>query len=105
MDVGEDDDSMKITNTKGISRLEISYLCLSYCWGTKLSANLLLTKTTNIEARNTKLESSDLSKTLRDAVTVTRGLGYRYIWIDALCICQDSAEDWYAVSAKMVCHP
>lgn len=93
---------MKFIDTSGVSRREMPYLCLSYCWGKQLSANLVLTTTTNIDARNVKLELSELSKTLQDAVVVTRGLGYRYIWIDALCICQDSKQDWQTVSAKMV---
>lgn len=102
VDVGGNDNEMRIVNTEGIPPYDMPYLCLSYCWGRKLSANLVLTKTSNVAARNVKLEADDLSKTLRDAIVVTRGLGYRYIWIDALCICQDSTEDWHTVSSKMV---
>ncbi|KAK5652099.1 hypothetical protein OQA88_10877 [Cercophora sp. LCS_1] len=36
---------------------------------------------------------ADLPKTLQDAVFVTRKLGMRYLWVDALCITQDSKED------------
>jgi hypothetical protein len=32
---------------------------------------------------------------------VTRSLGIKYVWIDALCIKQDSAEDWAREAAKM----
>lgn len=35
----------------------------------------------------------DLPPTLKYAVHVTRELGFRYLWVDALCIRQDSAED------------
>jgi hypothetical protein len=31
--------------------------------------------------------------TLQDAIRVTQGLGLLHLWIDALCIIQDSAED------------
>ncbi|KAF2100734.1 HET-domain-containing protein [Rhizodiscina lignyota] len=34
-----------------------------------------------------------LPRTLKDAMKVTRGLGYNYIWIDALCIIQDDPYD------------
>ena len=44
---------------------------------------------------------SDFPATLRDAVVITRSLGVKYIWIDALCIKQDSAEDWAREAAKM----
>ena len=27
-------------------------------------------------------------------MTATRNLGYRYLWIDSLCIVQDDQEDW-----------
>lgn len=35
-----------------------------------------------------------LPQTFADAVTATRVLGIRYLWIDSLCIIQDSPEDW-----------
>jgi hypothetical protein len=35
-----------------------------------------------------------LQKTFKDAVTVTHQLGFRYLWIDSLCIIQDSVADW-----------
>ncbi|KAJ3543846.1 hypothetical protein NM208_g3366 [Fusarium decemcellulare] len=36
----------------------------------------------------------DLSKTFQEAITVTRHLGLRYLWIDSLCILRDSSDDW-----------
>lgn len=42
-----------------------------------------------------------MPKTFVDAITITRHLGIRYIWIDSLCICQDDAEDWARESARM----
>lgn len=47
------------------------------------------------------LTISDLPQTLQDAITVTRALGQRYVWIDALCIIQDSPDDWDVESSKM----
>ena len=35
----------------------------------------------------------ELPQTLQDAILVTRKLGIRYLWIDALCIIQDSDSD------------
>ena len=44
---------------------------------------------------------SSLPHTFRDAVQVSRRLGVRFLWIDSLCIIQDSAEDWRNESARM----
>lgn len=43
----------------------------------------------------------DLPQTFRDAVRITRALGIPYLWIDTLCIMQDSQEDWAKESPRM----
>jgi hypothetical protein len=35
-----------------------------------------------------------LPKTTPDAIHVTQKLGLKWLWVDSLCIRQDSAEDW-----------
>jgi hypothetical protein len=47
------------------------------------------------------LDISTLCKTMYDAVIVTRNLKLRYLWIDALCIIQDDAEDWEREALSM----
>ena len=42
-----------------------------------------------------------LSWTYRTAVQMSLGLGYRYLWIDSLCITQDLLEDWTREAGKM----
>jgi hypothetical protein len=42
-----------------------------------------------------------LPTTIRDAVSLTRYLGFRYLWVDALCIIQDDGKDWAMQSACM----
>jgi Heterokaryon incompatibility protein (HET) len=44
---------------------------------------------------------SKLPKTYTDAIRVTRELEVQYLWIDSLCIIQDSEEDWRQESAIM----
>ncbi|KAK3392824.1 heterokaryon incompatibility protein-domain-containing protein [Podospora didyma] len=66
------------------------YVTLSYCWGGPQP--LLLTQHTVDEFRS-GLDESRLPPTIRDAVTATRLLGFRYLWVDALCIIQDSEQD------------
>ncbi|KAF6228975.1 hypothetical protein HO133_007088 [Letharia lupina] len=44
-----------------------------------------------------------ISKTFKEAMLVVKALGERYIWIDSLCIIQDSPNrsDWFEESTKM----
>ncbi|KAJ3546273.1 hypothetical protein NM208_g1640 [Fusarium decemcellulare] len=43
----------------------------------------------------------DLPVTFRDAIRFCRDLGIQYIWIDSLCIIQDSESDWLQESSNM----
>lgn len=43
----------------------------------------------------------DLPQTFRDAVKIRGNLGIEYIWIDSLCVVQDSLEDWRAGAARV----
>jgi hypothetical protein len=61
----------------------------------------LLTTTRNIDDRMRSISMNILPATFRDAVTITRNLGIRYIWIDSLCIIQNSKEDWEHEAARM----
>lgn len=38
---------------------------------------------------------------MRDAIHIVKELGFRYFWIDALCIIQDSTEDWLREASRM----
>jgi hypothetical protein len=42
-----------------------------------------------------------LPKMFQDAVFITRQLEIKYLWINSLCIIQDSQEDWSQEAAKM----
>ena len=47
------------------------------------------------------IPSRELPQTFQDAIRVTRRLQIRYLWIDSLCILQDSPEDWDHESVQM----
>ena len=55
----------------------------------------------NIQSRCQIILWKDLPLTFQDAVTITRRLGFQYLWIDSLCILQDSEDDWRTHSAIM----
>ncbi|MCJ1306410.1 hypothetical protein MMC25_000052 [Agyrium rufum] len=69
----------------------LPYAALSYCWGSTTSVRSL---TSNIAEHQRSLSLEDLPKTMADAIIITRKFGIRYLWIDALCILQDSKEDF-----------
>lgn len=74
------------------------YITLSHRWGK--GQHLTLTRK-NMESFHKYIPFTSLPKTFRDAVMVTRNLGYQYLWIDAMCIVQDDPQDWLRESAKM----
>ena len=74
-------------------------MTLSHCWGK--SEFLKLTKTTFQRLRDGFLAAETLSKTFEDAIIICRELGVKYLWIDSLCIFQDSPEDWRCEAAQM----
>lgn len=75
------------------------YATLSHCWGS--GPYLCNTTQANLSWRKDKIEMSTLNRTFQDAITVTKALGVGYLWIDSLCIIQDSPDDWESQSAMM----
>jgi hypothetical protein len=55
----------------------------------------------NISKISDAMDISSLPLTFQDAILITRKLGYQYLWIDSLCIVQDSSQDWQRESVKM----
>ncbi|KAK2050895.1 HET-domain-containing protein, partial [Colletotrichum caudatum] len=74
------------------------YTTLSHCWGPR---PVIRTTSRTIDDHLGALPLDGLPPTFRDAVSITRSLGIRYVWIDSLCIVQDSEEDWELESARM----
>jgi hypothetical protein len=74
------------------------YACLSHCWG---GEQPLKTTLKTLAEHREEIKWEFLPTTFQDAITVTRNLGLQYLWIDSLCIIQDSTEDWQIQSALM----
>ncbi|KFY16426.1 hypothetical protein V492_01335 [Pseudogymnoascus sp. VKM F-4246] len=55
--------------------------------------NVVKTTKQSLLAHQERLPLQKLSQCFRDAINVTKRLGFRYIWIDALCIAQDSPAE------------
>ena len=73
------------------SREPLRYLTLSHRWGRQ---NVVKLTSDNMDRLAHHLPLQELSQTFKDAIKIASQLGYQYIWIDSLCIIQDSAADW-----------
>jgi hypothetical protein len=94
VDVGKlDSSTIHLVETS--EELRAPYLTLSHCWGQ--NANISQRTT----GGNLEIPFDKLPRTFQDAVTVTRRLGFTYLWIDSLCIIQGDEADWEHESAKM----
>ncbi|KAF1812913.1 HET-domain-containing protein [Eremomyces bilateralis CBS 781.70] len=69
-------DNRIITATRNME-----YIALSYVWGPNASVDAV---------KNGTLIRNRLPQTVRDAIDVTKRLGYRYLWVDRHCIPTDS---------------
>lgn len=85
--------------SKNTSLLQtVSYMTLSHCWG---SAQFLTLTQSSLPRLEAGILTSELPKSFQDAIHITRELGVRFLWIDSLCILQDSVTDWQQESALM----
>ncbi|KAL8350113.1 hypothetical protein RB601_001391 [Gaeumannomyces tritici] len=91
----EEDPAVCLVETHGARDV---YCALSYCWGTTKATT---TVKDNLEQHLENISMESLPSTIQDSITAARNLGFRYLWIDALCIVQDDADDWEAEAAKM----
>ncbi|KAI0355499.1 HET-domain-containing protein [Trametes cingulata] len=74
------------------------YVALSYVWGEDQPR---ATTTDNVDAYLRAIDPTRLPQTIKDAIDCTHGFGVRYLWVDALCILQDSDEDKAREIARM----
>ncbi|KAI0751629.1 HET-domain-containing protein [Daedaleopsis nitida] len=66
------------------------YLALSYVRGVQ---DLLATTTKNIDTFLHGIEVGRIPQTIKDAINTAHAHGVRYLWVDSLCILQDSEAD------------
>ncbi|MCJ1386129.1 hypothetical protein MMC17_009255 [Xylographa soralifera] len=76
------------------------YITLSYCWG---SSQPTTTTRENVKSHMKRIPLDKLPQTIHDAVLITRKLGKQFLWVDTLCIIQNSVgdTDWQRESSKM----
>jgi hypothetical protein len=71
-------------------KTHVNYCVLSYVWGDILQPSL--TSHNTLESQDS-LKALDLPRTILDAIALCRDIGCQFLWVDSLCIVQDSADD------------
>jgi hypothetical protein len=77
------------------------YVALSYVWGNKEQSYAATAAEYASLFQPGALFNLTLSKTVADAILLVQNLGLRYLWLDALCIRQDSDSDKHEQIAQM----
>ncbi|XPS69738.1 hypothetical protein M3J09_001997 [Ascochyta lentis] len=96
IDVGESGDALVSVRERSDLIQGSSYVALSHCWGGTQPITLTAETATMLRTGATV---QSLPQTFQDAVFLCRKLGFRYVWIDSLCIFQDNLNDW-AIEAR-----
>lgn len=98
IDVGtEEDNIVRLYTSSSDERGDFVYL--SFIWG---GARPTFTTTHHtIQSLMAGIPLCELSRIHADAVDATRRLGFRYLWIDALCIVQNDVRDWEIEAPRM----
>ncbi|KAK7961231.1 hypothetical protein PG988_012445 [Apiospora saccharicola] len=91
------DEGAKVNLVRSTSK-PVQYMALSHCWGSTRPITLTKSSLSQLEEG---VETSCLPQSFQDAIWLTHRLGVQYLWIDSLCILQDSQQDWVRESAKM----
>lgn len=74
------------------------YVTLSHSWGGNVP---LITTTKSLATHKQSVPLASLPPTFKDAIAIARKLGVQYLWIDSLCILQDSSADWETEAGLM----
>jgi len=98
IDVSTSTPFLHISTAPETGRQRARYTALSHRWGV---GRICMTKKGNLDTHCAALPLDQLSNVFLDVLTVTRRLGISYIWIDSLCIIQDSPQDWEVESGRM----
>ncbi|PHH90197.1 hypothetical protein CDD83_4296 [Cordyceps sp. RAO-2017] len=82
------------------------YVALSYCWGEGRGTHQRkLEPETHAELKKNGIPEREMTLAHREALHIARALGFRYVWIDALCIVQGTGkaarDDWARESARI----
>ncbi|KAH7137512.1 heterokaryon incompatibility protein-domain-containing protein [Dactylonectria estremocensis] len=95
LSIGSSDSDVRLVELKNV---RARYVTLSHCWGDKQPAR---TTGSNLADMKKSINFTALPIVFQQAISVVRMLKIDYIWIDSLCIIQDSQSDWELESVQM----
>ncbi|KAF7950247.1 hypothetical protein EAE96_007538 [Botrytis aclada] len=72
----------------------VEYATLSHCRGNIPETQRLVLTSENVSSWTRGITDLKSMRTFDQAIIVCQKLGLEYIWIDSLCIFQDSQDDW-----------
>ncbi|KAI0407329.1 heterokaryon incompatibility protein-domain-containing protein [Xylaria palmicola] len=91
-------EKIRLVDTRAEGLKKDKYVTLSYCWG---GPQPITTTKATLEQHLQVLPAAKFPQTIKDAITVTRALKVKYIWVDAICIVQDDPEDKVVEISRM----
>lgn len=99
LDPSNGDRGVRLVETQG--KMQGTYACLSYCWGDPESQTGQVTTRSNLSRQLQGISYQNLPCTIVDTIRLCYKLGFRFLWIDRLCIIQDDERDWSAEASRM----
>jgi hypothetical protein len=79
---------------------DFKYFTLSHMWGVDPSHQLRLSMS-RLEEFQISIPQEELPAIFKEAIRITRHSGFKYLWIDSVCIVQDSPLDWEREASRM----
>jgi hypothetical protein len=67
------------------------YIALSHLWG--LAKGIPKTALATLESHRKVIPCSTLPRSYQEAIALARALGFRWLWIDSLCLIQDDVQE------------
>lgn len=95
IEIGDEGDGPILSVSQG---RHARWVTLSHCWR---QVQPMKTELGSLQDRCARIPLNEPPQLFIDALTITRRLGHKYLWIDSLCIIRDSLEDWRKESANM----
>lgn len=77
------------------------YVALSYCWGIASKHPVVQTTEATFAKHQAGVRFDSLPVLIRDVIFLAKALAFKYLWIDALCIIQNDADDWNKEAATI----